>query len=136
MIAALICSFSIGAFLQFLVSYCRSIVLSSRQVEVSDRVFEVAHVQSRAVAANDFERFLPLVRLCANYKQDRASIRAVGTYYRVLNAVSRASGAIAPRLAAWAERERQHCSYFAAVALDRRIAYSRELCMQQASNSL
>jgi hypothetical protein len=136
MIAALICAFSVGAFLQFLVSYCRSLVLSTRQVQVSDRVFEVAHVESRAVAANDFERFLPLARLCGSYKRDGMRLRAVGAYYNTLNVVSRVLGAIAPGVAEWTERERQHCSYFAAVALDRRIAYSRELCLQQATNSL
>ena len=134
MMAALICAFSVGAFLQFLVSYCRSLVLSTRQIQVSDQVFEVAHLKNHAVAANDFERFLPLARLCGSYKQDRMRLRTVGAYYAVLNAISRL-GAMVPSIATWTERERQHCSYFAAVALDRRIAYSRELCLQQASNS-
>jgi hypothetical protein len=37
----------------------------------------------------------------------------------------------APSLRTWADRERAQCSYFAAVALGRRIAFSRNLLAQQ-----
>jgi hypothetical protein len=43
---------------------------------------------------------------------------------------------IAPNLAAWFERERESCSYFAAVALDRRISHSRDLFSQQLADRL
>jgi hypothetical protein len=36
-----------------------------------------------------------------------------------------------PSLAAWTESERGQCTYFAAVALDRRIAFSRDMFAQQ-----
>ncbi len=36
-----------------------------------------------------------------------------------------------PALLAWAEKERGRCTYFAAVALDRRVAFSRDLLAQQ-----
>jgi hypothetical protein len=39
-------------------------------------------------------------------------------------------------VAAWAEQERESCSYFAAVALDRRISYSRDLFTQQIADRL
>jgi hypothetical protein len=46
--------------------------------------------------------------------------------------VFRALGrALSPALSRWAEDERVNCVYFAAVALDRRIAYSRALLAQQ-----
>jgi hypothetical protein len=32
---------------------------------------------------------------------------------------------------AWAESERGHCAYFAAVALERRISFSRDMLAQQ-----
>jgi hypothetical protein len=41
-----------------------------------------------------------------------------------------------PRVAQWADHERRDCSYFAAVALDRRISYSRDLFTQQISDRL
>lgn len=62
-------------------------------------------------------------------------IGLVGTYYGLLSVMRATFGALAPNLAEWANREREGCSYFAAVALDRRIAYSRDLLSQQMANS-
>ncbi|MGA7916134.1 MAG: hypothetical protein WCA00_12920 [Candidatus Acidiferrales bacterium] len=136
MIAALICVISIAAFLQFFVSYCRSILASSRKFELSERVREVTGIADHDVAADDFNRLLQLVRLCPERGDDRSEIRAVGTYYSLLAVVNRASRSMVPALAAWTEQERQNCSYFAAVALDRRISYSRDLFTQQISDRL
>ncbi|MGH9715007.1 MAG: hypothetical protein ACRD5M_17060 [Candidatus Acidiferrales bacterium] len=134
MMAALICVISIVAFLQFFVSYCRSVLASSRKVQLSDRVREVAGIDKQNVAAADFQRLLQLVRLCPERGDDQTEIRAVGTYYGFLHVVGRASNSLIPSVAAWSERERQSCSYFAAVALDRRISYSHDLLSQQSGD--
>jgi hypothetical protein len=134
MIAALIYVVSLVALIQFFVYYCRSVLASSRKVELSVRVREAAGVSGNSVAAEDFERFLELVRLCPENDADRADIRVVGTYYGLLHVLARLSRATAPGVAAWAERERQGCSHFAAVALDRRISFSRDLFMHQVSS--
>jgi hypothetical protein len=131
MIAALICVISVAAFLQFFVSYCRSILASSRKFELSARVREVTGIANHGVAADDFKRLLQLVRLCPERGDDRSEIRAVGVYYSLLAVINFVAGSVTPALAAWSERERQNCSYFAAVALDRRISYSRDLFTQQ-----
>jgi hypothetical protein len=136
MIAALICVISIAAFLQFFVSYCRSILASSRKFELSDRVREVTGIANHDVAADDFNRLLQLVRLCPERGDDRSELRAVGTYYNLLAVVNRVSRPMVPALASWTDQERQSCSYFAAVALDRRISYSRDLFTQQISDRL
>jgi hypothetical protein len=136
MIAALICVISLAAFLQFFVSYCRSILASSRKVELSDRVREVTGIASENVGADDFDRLLQLVRLCPERADDQAEIRAVGTYYGLLYFVGRLTRPLVPSVAAWVERERRSCSYFAAVALDRRISYSRDLFSQQIADRL
>jgi hypothetical protein len=131
MIAALICVISIVAFLQFFVSYSRSILASSRKVQLSDRVREVMGVAAHEIAADDFTRLLQLVRLCPERGDDQTEIRAVGTYYGLLHILGDVCHSIVPSVAAWTEQERQSCSYFAAVALDRRISYSRDLLTQQ-----
>jgi len=136
MIAALICVISLAAFLQFFVSYCRSILASSRKVELSDRVREVTGIASESVGADDFDRLLQLVRLCPERADDQAEIRAVGTYYGLLYFVGRLTRPLVPGVAAWVEQERRSCSYFAAVALDRRISYSRDLFSQQIADRL
>ena len=131
MIAALICVLSVAAFIQLLAAYCRSILASSRRVELSDRVREVAGFADRKIGASDFARLLQLVRLCPERSDDHGEIRAVGAYYRALSLMNRLTASLVPPIAAWATREREHCSYFAAVALDRRISYSRDLFTQQ-----
>jgi len=136
MIASLIYVVSVAIFLQFFVYYCRSILSASRKVELSTRVREVTGIVNADVGAEDFGRLLQLVRLCPQGSDDQTEIRAVGTYYTLLNIIRRVASPLIPRLAAWAQQERQSCSYFAAVALDRRISYSRDLFTQQVADRL
>lgn len=134
--AALICVSSLAAFLQFFVSYCRSILASCRGLELSARVREVTGIAAASFTAEDFHRLLQLVRLCPEGADDRTEIRAVGTYYLLLGILRRLARSLAPRVAAWADEERRRCSYFAAVALDRRISYSRDLLTRQVADNL
>jgi hypothetical protein len=135
--ASLIFVISLATLLQFSISHCRSILAGSRKVGLSDRVREVAGIDGqKSVAAEDFRRLLELVRLCPERGDDQSEIRAVGTYYGALDVFGRACRSIIPSLAAWTERERQSCSYFAAVALDRRISYSRDLLTQQGGDRI
>jgi hypothetical protein len=136
MMAALICVISVAAFLQFFVSYCRSILSSCRGVVLSDRVREVTGMAKANVAAADFDRLLQLVKLCPERGDDQTEIRAVGTYYHLLGVLGLVARPAVPRVAAWAEEERRSCSYFAAVALDRRISYSLDLFTQQFAENL
>jgi hypothetical protein len=136
MMASLICVFSVAAFVQFFFTYCRSMVAYSAAVALSDNVREFAGMQNQNVAANDFDRFRQLLHLCPNLDADKKELRAVGAYYSTLSLVGHAFRSVVPDVAAWAERERQNCSYFAAVVLDRRIAESRDLCLQEVSASL
>jgi hypothetical protein len=136
MIAALICVASVGVFLQFFLVYCRSILAPSRHVALSDRVKEVTGIAAQEVAPDDFHRLLQLVRLCPERGDDRSEIRFVGTYYRILALVKRIAILAGPHAASWIEHERRDCSYFAAVALDRRISYSRDLFTQQISDRI
>lgn len=136
MMAALICVISLAVFAQFFVWYCRSILAPSRRVVLSERVREVTGIANQEVAPDDFQRLLQLVRLCPERGDDRSEIRAVGTYYRVLAMLKNVSKLAGPRLSQWVDHERQDCSYFAAVALDRRISYSRDLFTQQISDRL
>lgn len=132
MIAALICVISLATFLQFFVSYCRSALATSRKVGLSEHVQEITGIAgANHISAADFPRLVQLVRLCPEQGDDNSEIRAVGTYYVLLAAIGRITRAVMPKLAAWTEQERRSCSYFAAVALDRRINYTRGLYTQQ-----
>jgi hypothetical protein len=83
------------------------------------------------VGGDEFDRLLQLVRLCPERAEDRTEINFVGAYYEFLKLLRRVARLLVPRIAEWVEQERQSCSYFIAVVLDRRISYSRELLAQQ-----
>jgi phosphatidylglycerophosphate synthase len=133
LIAALICVASVAAFVQFLISYCHSVVAAFGKVELSQRVREVAGMGNRDLAVDDFARFLQLLHLCPEHHADRLEIRAVKIYRSLLRAIGRVSHTVAPSVAAWTDRELMGCSHFAAVALDRRMEFSRDLFARQAS---
>ncbi len=88
-------------------------------------------IEDRAAPGDEFKRLLQIANRCLEPKGDKARFRSVGTYYGALNLLRALSGAVAPGVADWTERERARCAYFATVTLDRRIAYTRALWAQQ-----
>jgi hypothetical protein len=128
--AALIFVVSAIALLQFFISYCRSLIAASMKQPLSEEVRDVAGIPATA-SGDDFVRVIQLVQLCPDRPEDRGDIRAVGTYFRFLNIMRSTLARIVPALFAWTEMERNQCAYFAAVALDRRIAFSRDMLAQQ-----
>ena len=130
MMAALILVFSLVVMLQFFISYCRSLIAASAKEALTQEVQDVTGI-SRDASPEDFSRVLQLLNLCPERPDDRRDLRAVGAYYRFLNFVRSTVALAVPSLKSWADRERSQCSYFAAVALGRRIAFSRNLLAEQ-----
>jgi hypothetical protein len=130
MIAAIILVCSVAFFLQFFVPYCRSVIASSAGHVLSEEVQDVTGI-SKQPAGDDFARVMQLLMLCPDRPEDRGEIRAIGVYFRLLNVIKTTAARLAPSLRSWAEKERGRCTYFAAVALDRRVAFSRDLLAQQ-----
>ena len=135
MTASLIFVISIAFLMQFFVAYCRSVITSSYRLELSPQTHEVTGIDDHIVAGDDFRRLVQLVRLCPEPGNDAVELRAVGTYYSILNMLRTTAGYVVPSLANWTERERQACGYFAAVALDRRIAHNRVMMSEMSSRS-
>lgn len=131
MIAALILLFSAAALLQFFASYCHSVIAACKRKELSEQVREVTGIVNRVVRGEEFHRLVQLVGLCPEPGDDSNMVRAVRGYFRLLSLLRAVLREFLPQVAVWADREREGCAYFAAVALDRRIAYSRELMVQQ-----
>ncbi len=134
MIAAWICVISAAALVQFFIFYCRAVLASTLNVELSERVREVAGMTGRSIAAGDFGRLLQFLYLCPEHDSYQGQVRAVGIYYRLLDVAGHIFSALIPSVAAWAERDQISCSHFAAVVLDRRISHSRDLLARQASS--
>ena len=130
MMPAIILIVSLAALLQFFVSYCRSLIAASAKQPLSAEVKDVAGI-SRTASGEDFLRVVQLLQLCPVRSQDRGEIRAVDAYFRLLNFLRSTLGKAVPSLLSWTEVERAQCAYFAAVALERRIAFNRDLLAQQ-----
>lgn len=128
--ATLIFLFSVAALLQFFVSYCRSLIAASIKQPLSAEVRDVTGIASVA-SGEDFARVIQLLQLCPERPEDQNEIRAIGTYFQLLSVVRATLARIIPALVSWTEMERGQCAYFAAVALERRIAFSRDLLAQQ-----
>jgi hypothetical protein len=130
MMAAIILAISVATLLQFFISYCRSLIAASAKHALSAEVQDVAGLANRT-CGEDFARVVQLLRLCPDRPEDRAEIRAIATYFRLLDLVRATLAKTIPALSVWTERERGQCTYFAAVTLDRRIAFSRDMLAQQ-----
>jgi hypothetical protein len=132
MMAALIFIFSFAALTQFFVSYCRSLIAASARRALSADVQDVIGIK-RSASGDDFARVMQFLYLCPDRREDRNGIKAIGAYFRLLGAVGTTMGRLIPSLRAWTESERSQCAYFAAVALDRRIAHNRDMFAEQMS---
>ena len=130
MMATLILVCSLVLMLQFFISYCRSLIAATAKEPLPVEVQEVTGIGHTA-SPEDFSRVVQLLNLCPDRPEDRSSLRAVSAYYHFLNFVRSTVALAVPSLKVWADSERAHCTYFAAVALGRRIAFSRDLLAQQ-----
>jgi hypothetical protein len=130
MMAGFIFVCSVILLLQFFVSYCRSLIAASAKQSLSPEVRDVAGIP-RAASGEDFARVMQLLQLCPEPPEDRSSVQAIGAYFRLLSFLRATLARVVPSMHAWTESERGHCAYFAAVALERRIAFSRGMLARQ-----
>jgi hypothetical protein len=127
MMACLILVISAAALVQFFASYCHAMVSASRSLEISGETRDVTGIAFRSAGGNEFARVLELMRLCPEPGDDGTAVAAIRVYYALLGSVRASVGWTSGGLEKWLEGERGHCAYFAAVALDKRIAYTRSL---------
>jgi hypothetical protein len=130
MMAGIILVCSVVLFLQFFVFYCRSLIAVSAKQALSPEVKDVTGIQ-RTARGEDFKRVMQLLQLCPERPEDRNGIQAIGAYFRLLNFLSSTVARMVPSMRLWTETERGQCAYFAAVALERRISFSRDMLAQQ-----
>jgi len=118
---------SIALLLQFFVSYCRLRVAAGRQVELSESAREATGIEGPGVSGEEFLRLRRLVDLCPATDGDAYRLELIRAYHAFLGVVRVLFGPLMPAAAAWATSERSGCSYYAAVALDARIAHTRQI---------
>lgn len=131
MIASLILVVSVAVLFQFFVFYTRSLIAASCKHNLSESVREITGISGQRVQTAQFARLLQLVELCPGSGNDEMGIRAVRAYFGALSLMTalltRLPSAAISKAAEWMEGERSACAYFAATALDQRMAYSRAL---------
>jgi hypothetical protein len=130
MMAGIILACSVVLLLQFFVSYCRSLIAASSRQVLSPEVQDVTGIQ-RTARGDDYRRVKQLLQLCPERPEDQNSIQAVSAYFRLLSFLRSTVGQFIPSMQAWTEAERGQCAYFVAVALERRISFSRDMLAQQ-----
>ncbi len=130
MIPGVILVISSVVFLQFFVFYCRSIIAATSNQPLPQDVQDVTGIVD-SPSPEDFPRVVQLLNLCPDRPEERGQLRAVSSYYKLLGLVRSTMALAIPSLKSWADHERSQCTYFAAVALGRRIAFSRDLLAQQ-----
>jgi hypothetical protein len=130
MMAALIFVVSLATLFMFFISYCRSMVASAAQHELSEEVRDVTGINPVA-SARDYDRVMQLMQLCPENPDDRSRLRAVDLYFSFLKMGQQIFRRMVPSMKSWTEHEQASCAYYAAVALDRRISFNREMLAQQ-----
>ncbi|MGD0908151.1 MAG: hypothetical protein ABSA96_11260 [Candidatus Acidiferrales bacterium] len=137
MIAGVVLAISFLMLARFFVSYCHSLIAKSRSYELSEQARKISGVAAHMARGDQFNRLLSLIALCPGTGGDANRVRAVSSYFNLLGLARTLLSGVIPTAAQWIEAERGGCAYVAAVVLDRRIAYSRNLLAhQQASNQL
>jgi len=122
MMPALMLVFSAMALVQFFLSYCRSILATYAEVELSPATRELIGLEAGEIRGGQFNRLLGLLRVAPNPGGDQWHVGIVSTYYRIISMIDVSVARFVPAAQSWAERESTRCAYFAAATLNRRIA--------------
>jgi len=118
---------SLYLLVQFFVFYCRLQVAAGRRVDLSESAREATGIQDQGVSGEEFQRLRKLVELCPETNGDTYRLGAIRAYHAFLGMIQVLFGPMIPGAAAWATSERSGCAYYAAVALDARIAHTRQI---------
>jgi hypothetical protein len=130
MMAALIFAVSLVTLLMFFVSYCRSLMAASSRHPLSAELRDVTGIQALPTS-RDYVKVMQLLQLCPENPADRMGLRAVSLYHEILKMTQQSMARLVPKLQRWTEQERAGCANFAAVTLDRRIAFNRETLLRE-----
>jgi hypothetical protein len=122
MIAACILLLSFGAASQFVLAYCRTLLLTYEKVSLSAGTLDLTGLTGESWQPLDFDRLMGLARIAPTLLDDAVEIRAVTAYYRVVNFSGRIVAPFSSAAREWVQQELSRCTYFAAVTLDRRLA--------------
>jgi hypothetical protein len=76
--------FSFSALVKFFISYCRLLLATYAQLELSATTREMIGIQSPEIAGAQFRRLLGLPRMAPSPSDDKWDLRVVSFYYRIV----------------------------------------------------
>ncbi|MHB8412894.1 MAG: hypothetical protein ACYDDI_13245 [Candidatus Acidiferrales bacterium] len=122
MIPVLMLMFSAMALVQFCLSYCRAILAPYATLELSPATREIIGREANEIRGGQFNRLRGLVRIAPGAAEGKWQFGIVTAYYRFVSLIDMSVAQLVPVARTWSERESTRCAYFAAAALDRRVA--------------
>jgi hypothetical protein len=122
MIAVCILILSFTVLVQWIITYCRSFIVASERVQISEKTTQVVGASHGLIDPLKFDLILSLAVKAPNPVNDAGRIRVVSSYFRILQAADEIAEPVSPKLKEWLDDELERCVHFAAVALDRRLA--------------
>src|ERR1700693_3523399 len=87
-VSAFMLVFVIAAFWQFSFAFCRTLLTTYSQVELSGKVEKVMGLTVDSIQPREFNRLMVLVRVAPDPGDDGMEISAVGMYYRAVTLAS------------------------------------------------
>jgi hypothetical protein len=127
MIAIGILILSGGALAQFLLAYCRALLLTYAKVGLSPRALDLTGLAGETWEPREFDRVMGLARLAPNPRDDAGEIRTITAYCRVMRIAGSLLAPFSRTAREWIRQELSRCTYFAVVTLDRRLLRSVSL---------
>lgn len=125
MFSLFILVFSAFALLKFGVSQWRALWITAAQQPISDSLRVNTGIDGAAVGPGDFGTILGFCdRLSPDSKRPSTWLKEVAVYYRALTGLDKLLGVKIPAISAWAKREMQTCSRYAAAVLDQSLSMS------------
>lgn len=121
MISLFILGFSLSALVKFGVTQWRALWVSVASQRVSDSVQLSTGMDGAAIGPRDFGALKGFCdRLSPELKKASSWLSEVSIYYRLVSGLEKIFRL--PSLSAWANREMQLCSRYAAVVLDQNLS--------------
>ena len=123
MISFLILGFSLIALVRFGISQWRALWVSAASQRLSDSLQLSTGMDGAAIGPQDFGTLKGLCDLLSpELKKTSSWLGEVSIYYRIITRVENICRPKLPALSAWANREMQLCSRYAAVVLDQNLS--------------
>jgi hypothetical protein len=122
MIAVLILAFSLLALVQFAISQCRMIWLTTANQPLSDFLHAATGIEAASIGPNDFGKLVGLCELSPRLKKGTPWLRELRSYYRMVQRLELVCRSMQPAISAWASGEMKTCSRYVAVLLDQTVS--------------